>query len=294
MIKLLEQEKNILSNKKFILNADDFGLSNAFNMAVLEGYNKGFLTSASVCANGEAFEAAVNEILPECPKLGLGVHLNIIEGHALTDFTKLSMLTDLEGNFKNGYFNMIKLSNDSEFIAQVELEFRAQIEKVLSCTKVSHLDSHVHVHGIPKIFELTCKLAKEYGINQVRTQHEKFYLVPDIKKYLNFKYPVNILKILLLNYFTSKNKHLIKDYGLQTNDYIIGVGYTGIMDNKTIEFGLSAIKEDAIVEALIHPCLFNDSKLKKNQHQIEFNITQNEELKDEILNLGFKITNYKE
>ena len=282
-----------MSNKKFILNADDFGLSNAFNMAVLDGYNNGFLTSASICANGDAFDSAVNEIIPECPNLGIGVHLNIIEGCALQDFTKTSSLTDLESKFKNGYLKMIFASNNPAFMEQVELEFRAQIEKVLSFAKVDHIDSHVHVHAIPKIFELTCKLAKEYGIKQVRTQYENFYLVPEVNRHLNVKYPVNVLKVALLNYFTLKNTKLIKDYGLTTNDYLIGVGYTGMMDDKTLEFGLASIKEDGIVEALIHPCKFAESKLQKNQHQIEFNITQNRDLKDKIQRLGFEITNYK-
>lgn len=282
-----------MSNKKFILNADDFGMTNAFNMAVVEGYNNGFLTSASICANGDAFDTAVNEIIPECPNLGIGVHLNIIEGRALQDFTKTNLLTDLEGNFKNGYLQMMYLSNNPLFLEQVELEFRAQIEKVLAYTKVDHLDSHVHVHAIPKIFELTCKLAQEYNIKQVRTQFEKFYLIPSVKKHLNLKYPVNVLKVLLLNFFTFKNLQKIKNYDLTTNDYLVGVGYTGMMDDKTLEFGLAAIKENVTVEALIHPCKFCDTKSMKNQHQIEFNITQNKDLKDKIQRLGFEITNYK-
>lgn len=282
-----------MSNKKFILNADDFGMSNAFNMAVVDGYNNGLLTSASICANGSAFNSAVNEIIPECPNLSIGVHLNIIEGSTLQGFTKTSMLTDLEGTFNNGFLKMMFLSKNQIFMEQVELEFRSQIEKVMSHTKVDHLDSHVHVHAIPKIFELTCKLAKEYGINQVRTQFEKFYVVPDIKRHLNIKYPINLLKVMLLNFFTAKNKQTIKKYGLNTNDYLIGVGYTGMMDDKTLECGLDSIKENAIVEALIHPCKFNDANHKKNQHQIEFNITQNKDLKDKIQRLGFEITNYK-
>lgn len=288
----LGQEDIILSNKKFILNADDFGMSKAFNTAVLDGYNNGFLTSASICANGKAFDPAVNEIIPECPNLGIGVHLNIIEGQTLQDFTKTNLLTNLNGEFNNGYIKLMSLSNNPAFIEQVESEFRLQIEKVLKYTKVDHIDSHVHVHAIPKIFELTCKLAKEYEIQQVRSQFEKFYLIPDVKKHLNIKYPPNILKIALLNMFTAKNKNLIKEYGLTTNDYIIGVGYTGMMDDKTILQGLSAIKEDAVVEALIHPCNFH-GKLPKNQHQIEFMITQNMDLKDKIQRLGFEITNYK-
>lgn len=284
---LSEQGNIILSNKKFILNADDFGMSKAFNKAVLDGYHNGFLTSASICANGDEFDAAVNEIIPECQNLGIGVHLNIIEGNSLLNNDK----------FSNGYLKLIQLSNNPEFLEQTEKEFRLQIEKVLKHTKVDHLDSHVHVHAIPKIFELTCKLAKEYEIKQVRTQSEMFYLVPDLIKHLNIKYPPNILKILLLNHFTfHNNKKTIKKYGLQTNDYIIGVGYTGMMDDKTIFHGLSTLKndlnEDMVVEALIHPCNFLKD-MPKNQHQIEFMITQNMDLKDKIQRLGFEITNYK-
>lgn len=271
-----------MSNKKFILNADDFGMSKAFNKAVLDGYNLGFLTSTSLCANGPAFDPAVNEVIPECPNLGIGVHLNIIEGNALSD----------NKNFDNGYLKLIYLSNNSAFLEQTEKEFRLQIEKVLKHTTVSHLDSHVHVHAIPKIFELTCKLAQEYQIKQVRTQFEKFYVVPDIKKHLNIKYPPNIAKIILLNSFTMKNRSLIEQYGLRTNDYIIGVGYTGMMDDKTIFHGLSAIDENATVEALIHPCKF-DKDMPKDQHQKEFMITQNMDLKDKIQRLGFEIGNYK-
>ena len=55
--------------KKFILNADDFGMSDAFNEAVLKGYEAGLLTSASLCANGEAFQNAIENILPKCKNM---------------------------------------------------------------------------------------------------------------------------------------------------------------------------------------------------------------------------------
>lgn len=259
-------------------------MSAAFNKAVLDGYNNGFLTSASICANGEAFSAAVNEIIPECPNLGIGIHLNIIEGKSLSDSEE----------FRNGYFNLIQLSHNSYFMESIEKEFRLQIERVLKFSKVDHIDSHVHVHAIPKIFELTCKLAQEYGIGQIRTQYENFYLIPYLLKHFNLKYPPNILKVLLLNTFTLLNRKKVKQYGLKTNDYIIGVGYTGLMDDKTIYYGLNAINDDNVIaEALIHPCYYTDAKMQKNQHYKEFLITQNMDLKDKIQRLGFEIVNYK-
>ena len=276
-------------DKEFILNADDFGMSKDFNRAVLYGYNNGFLKSTSICANGEAFENAINEVLPECPDLGLGVHLNIIEGKSLTN---CDMLTDRNGQFNNGYISLILKSNNKEFLKQTEKEFRAQIEKVLKFAKPDHIDSHVHTHAIPNLFKIAVRLAKEYEIPFIRTQHEEMYFIPDVLKHLNIKYPPNILKIFLLNYFTKLNLKTLENTGIKTNKYLLGVGYTGLMDDMTIEYGLSALPEENLIsEALIHPCKYNNNR--KNQHLTEFLITQNKTLEDKIHRLGFEITNYK-
>lgn len=278
-----------MNNKKFILNADDFGLNKEINRAVVEAYNNGFLKSASLCANGEAFDSAINEIMPECHNLCVGVHLNIIEGKALNSFEKINLLVNSEGIFNNGFVSLLLKSNDKTFLAQVELEFRSQIEKIMQQTNVIHIDSHVHTHAIPNLFKLTCKLAKEYNIPFVRTQFEQPYLIPDIFKHTNFKYPVNIIKIALLNYFSIKNKQILKEYNLKTNDYLIGVGYTGLMDDSAVEYGLKAVTDEAVlVESLIHPFY---SEIK---HSKEFNLAKNSELKYKISKLGFEITNYKE
>ncbi len=278
--------------KKFILNADDFGMSEYYNKAVLEGARAKILTSASLCANGENFEQAINEIIPQCPDLSVGVHLNIIEGKSLTE---CPMLTNEEGNFNNGYIALILKSFNKEFMKQVEAEFRAQIEKITDCTKVDHIDSHVHTHAIPNIFRLTAKLADEYKIPYIRTQYEKPYITPSIKKHFNTKYPPNILKIILLNTFTILNRPVVKKYGLKTNDYLIGVGYTGMMDSKTIEYGLKNIHKDCIAEALIHPCKYDNTDTltsTPDSHHFEYLITQDNALRDKFTEFGFDLVNH--
>ncbi len=276
--------------KKFILNADDFGKSQDNNRAVLNGCSSGFIKSASLMANGAAFESAVNEIIPECQHLSVGIHLNIIEGKSLT---RCKFLTDRECVFDKNYIYLIKNSSNPEFLKEVEKEFRAQIEKILSVTKADHIDSHCHTHAITPIFKIVCKLAKEYGIPYVRTQYEEFYVVPQLKYILNYKFAINILKIILLNLYTFKNRKILKDFGLKTNNYLVGVGYTGMMDEKTLEYGLKTLSDEdnIIVEALIHPCSYlrsiNDS------HATEFKLTQNKILEDNIYRMGYEITNHK-
>ena len=278
--------------KKFILNADDFGMSTAYNRAILEGYEYGILKSASLTANGEAFEEACTKVIPSCPNLGVGIHLNIIEGKSLC--ADLDQLTDDEGNFNNSFGELLLKSlnqKNTAFIEQIEKEFRAQIEQVINRTQVTHIDSHVHTHSIPKIFELTAKLAKEYGIKQIRTQFEKPYLMPDVSRIINRKYPINLIKVALLEFFTLINEKTVLKYGLTTNDYLLGVSFTSMMNSLAISYGLMAIKYDKVVaEALIHPCRYEDGTI--DNHFEEFQITRNKKLKEKIEQLGFEITNY--
>ena len=163
----------------------------------------------------------------------------------------------------------------------------------MSKTKVTHIDSHVHTHSIPRIFDIVCRLAKEYGIKQVRTQFEKPYIVPDIQKHLTIKYPINLIKVILLNTFTLINRATVLRYELKTNDYLIGVAYTSMMEALTVSYGIMAIRnKNVVVEALIHPCRYEDGTI--DNHFDEYMITKNQKLKDKIENLGFEISNYVE
>ncbi|MBP3924851.1 ChbG/HpnK family deacetylase [bacterium] len=277
-----------MNNKKFILNADGFGMSKARNKAILTGYNLGFLSSASICANGKAFNAAVNEVLPECSKLGVGVHLNIVKGKALT---KNKTLTNKKNRFNNNFLSLWIKSYNSEFLKEVEKEFRAQIEMVQRYTKIDHINSYAHVHSIPNIFKIVLKLAQEYEIPFIRTEYEELYFAPVGIKHFTLTYPINLLKLSVLNLFAKKNKHFMASSSVVTNDYLIGIGYAGILDSECIESGLGALEDDCIAEAVIYPCLYTNNK--KDRYYREFSISRNKTLEDSIKRMGFEITNYK-
>ena len=200
-----------MNHKRFILNANDFGMSKAFNRAVLEGYESGLLRSVSLVANGNAFDDATNRVIPYCPELGIGIHLNITEGKSIT--SGLNLLTNETGVFNNSWLKILfKTLNDKDnlFIEQVEKEFRAQIEKIQKKSYITHLDSHNYIHALPKIFELVCKLANEFGIEYVKTPYEKPYIVPDVFIHLNLKYFINLTKLVLLDLLTLINENKIE------------------------------------------------------------------------------------
>ena len=96
-----------------------------------------------------------------------------------------------------------------------------------------------------------------------------------------------MIKLALLDSLSLRNKKLIGDNFL-TNDYMLGVTYTGFMDKNTILEGLKVI-DKGVVEVLIHPAYYEKEILKPDNYR-EFLITQDDNIINEIKNLGFIIT----
>lgn len=266
--------------KKFILNADDLGLSINHNKAVKKGYVNGVLRNASLIVNCDAFNDVVDNVIRHCPKLNVAIHLNIMEGKSLT---YCPSLTDKNGFFNKGYLYLILNQYNKKVQKQIENEFKAQIEKALqNGIEIKRMDSHVHTHAIPEIFKISCKLAKEYNIGYIRTQFEKPYLV--FPKCCNIKFLINIIKILILNFFTLINKKTLEKYNLEYNDYILGVGYTAMMNSKTVLEGAKSLKnkDNKTIEIVIHPCIYDDDN--RGCPSEEFLITQDKSLNAKYLN----------
>lgn len=275
-------------NKYFILNANNFGQSNEYNQAVLEGYNNGFLTSTNLCANGEAFDNAVNDILPDCPDLGIGAQLNITKGNALS---LCYLLKEKTGEFNKNFLYYLFARKNASVLDHIKMEFEEQLKKILEYTKVDYLTSYQEIHAIPEIFEIVCKLAKEYNIQYVQTHFEDLYFIPNLEKHLKFNYPLNLIKVMLLQQFTKQNRITLDEYELHSNDFMLGLNYYGMMNADTIEQGLKVLDEDCIVQVDIQPMKYRNST--KDWHTREFGLSQNLTLKDTITRLGFEITSYK-
>lgn len=272
--------------KKVIINADDFGYSKENNEAIKLGYKRGIITSCSLLTNLNGFENAINIILPEINDIDLGFHFNIVEGKSITESR---LLCDNQNCFNNSYIQIIKKSKDEKFLKAIELEFRAQIEKVLPHHKISHIDSHMHTHAIPEIFNLILKLAEEYKIKYIRTQNEVPYFIG--RKALCYTFPLNIVKNLLLKIYTNINIKQLRETELKTNKNFIGILYTGMMDETAILRGLNKIKdENSITEIIFHPTI---DKSKKNNYK-EFQITKHKNLIYEIKKQGFVLAKYCE
>lgn len=141
--------------KKLIVTADDVGLHRGMTEGAIRAHRDGIVTACSIVANGAAFDDAVAR-LRDTPSLEVGVHLTLVEERPLTAMTFPK---------KWPYFLVRPIS-----IHAIEGELRAQIERVLATgLGVTHLNGHQHLHVLPRLFALTTRLAREYGIGYIRT-----------------------------------------------------------------------------------------------------------------------------
>lgn len=148
---------------KLIVNGDDFGLTDGVNRAIILAHKKGILTSATLMAAGLAWREAV-ELAKATPTLAVGVHLTLTALGPVLPASQVPSLTDGEGRFRRKLLKVPWLDRD-----EVESEWRAQIQRLVEAgLRPTHLDSHHHVHLLPPLMTIACRLAEEYGIRGVR------------------------------------------------------------------------------------------------------------------------------
>ena len=143
--------------RSLIVNADDLGWTEGVNRGIAEAHRNGIVTSASLLANGAAFESGV-ELAQTTPGLGIGVHLNLSDGEPVAErelvTTLLNDRGDLEGRPQS---LLLRLARRSVLLEEVEREWDAQIQKVRDFgVEPTHLDGHRHVQMLPGVVLRLC------------------------------------------------------------------------------------------------------------------------------------------
>jgi predicted glycoside hydrolase/deacetylase ChbG (UPF0249 family)/methylase of polypeptide subunit release factors len=246
--------------RSVILEADDLGLLYAFNEGIRAAWRDGLLTSTCLRANGCAYEHALREVLPACPGLGVGLHWCLNEAAPVAAPRLVRRLLGADGQLRRGFCWLMGLAGSSQGLAQIECELRAQIEKVLADgVSPDHVNSHQHVHMIPAIFRVACRLAREYGIPAIRLVRELPYSAGGFRRTVQPLVNSNLIKHVLLNRFARQNEPVTREYALPTTDYFVGVAYASNMSRRTILAGLAAVPCGS-VEVLLHPAIGPDPR----------------------------------
>jgi chitin disaccharide deacetylase len=152
-----------------IINADDFGMCHAVNEAIIGTLKKGIVRSTTLMVPCPWAWHALH-FLADHPEIPFGVHLTVISEWVdyrwgpVTPREKVPSLINAAGYFYNfdhmpGFLAQVRL-------AELEMEFRAQIEVVLAAgLQPTHVDWHaLRIGGRADISDVMFKLAREYGL----------------------------------------------------------------------------------------------------------------------------------
>jgi hopanoid biosynthesis associated protein HpnK len=231
---------------RLIVHADDFGQSELINEGVLLAHRNGILTSASIMPTGAAFEHAMRQCQAN-PSLDLGIHLTLIEEASLVDRQSIPSLINNKGRLHDHYTSFVRSYLLGKInLAEVRRELEAQVRKVLRYEiPISHLDSHQHIHMLPKIRAIVIELAKRYNIRAVRFPRETFeaYMLRERRSW------PRLFQLAALNAVCAANR---KEDILST-DHFVGFFLGGKLNVDNLKKVLRHLPRSGTCELMCHP-----------------------------------------
>ncbi len=265
--------------KQLIVTADDFGLTQRINEAIIHAHRNGIVTTASMMVNAGAFESAV-EMARANPRLDIGLHLNLAH--------------------KPGKFALALVLGRVSTL-DIEREVRHQIESALQTgLPISHIDGHKHIHAIPKVAEILRNIAPTYGIRAIRPLHGT---APSLVKLLtrNSKSRAVILKQYAMATFVGVawaacwRGERASSFLTPTDFY--GITETGFLDLSAFAAIIEHIKP-GVHEVMCHPGYVDDDLRRTptrllEQRERELELLTSPELRNLIESAGIELVSYR-
>jgi hopanoid biosynthesis associated protein HpnK len=152
-----------------VINADDFGDTITINAAVVRAYRAGILTSTSLMVAGAAVDEAV-ALARQTPGLAVGLHVVLVGGRATLAAEHIPHLVDGYGRFPGDPFLIgLRYAFSRTVRAELARELQAQFDRFAATgLPLAHVDSHLHMHMHPTVFNLLVPLVEQYGAHGLR------------------------------------------------------------------------------------------------------------------------------
>ncbi|WP_342757139.1 ChbG/HpnK family deacetylase [Kineothrix sedimenti] len=269
-------ESKEVSRSRIDIHADDYGLSGHVSEDILKCLYAEKLDSISVLTNMKCLEEYAEKFNREKNRWSrmplLSVHLNFMEGHCLAPVETVSHLVDERGYFKIGWGTLFLWNYCPWKYKEIERELAAEIEAQTECFREHfgedygigvplRFDGHQHTQMIPIVYKALMKVMekRQYLVDYIRVTKEP--IRPFLMSFSLWKSyrPVNIIKNLLLNFYSIHMEKIIKREGINVRPmFLWGVLFSGHMDAKRVGRVLPLMKEqaykkDRMLEILFHP-----------------------------------------
>jgi predicted glycoside hydrolase/deacetylase ChbG (UPF0249 family) len=274
-----------------VVNADDFGLTEGTNHAIIDAHQAGIVTSTSLLANGVAFHHAI-ELAKEMPTLGIGVHLTLTEGPPIAMESQKLTFDGVHFPLSNKPFIQALITGSLPHAA-IHREFDAQIQKIIDAgIRPTHLDGHKYIHLLPGVTTIACFLANQFDIPFVRIP---YHIIGPINHFNR------IPGAIILTILSKLALGTVIHYGLRTADHFAGFVDSGHLSTSTFQPLLSR-KYNGVVELVCHPAyrspqlavlqLYGYKWIRKYNFDDEMSIVSDPELRAQLEKAGWKLYHF--
>jgi predicted glycoside hydrolase/deacetylase ChbG (UPF0249 family) len=250
--------------RRLIINADDFGLTTGVNRAIVEAHERGVVSSATLMANGQAFDEAA-KLAGSRPRLGVGCHVVLVDGIPLVRHAASRTLLDRRRSisgvprFREGIGKFAALALLGRLAPdEIEAEATAQIRKLQSAgIAVTHLDSHKHTHMFPHVFRPLLRAAKACGVPAIRNPFERIRGAEVASRPALWQ---RWAEVKVLRGLVKQFREAVRQAGMTTPDGTVAIVATGALDDGLLRRMVERLP-DGVWELVCHPG-YNDAELQ--------------------------------
>jgi hopanoid biosynthesis associated protein HpnK len=250
--------------RRLIVNADDFGLTEGVNRAIVEAHSRGIVTSATLMATGVAFADAVQRA-NTAPQLSVGCHVVLIDGEPVLAPEQVSTLTTRNTRtvrFRDGLKSFAARAIAGRLDPlQIANEAAAQIRKIQSAgISVSHIDTHKHTHIFPQVLRPLLRAAAACGVRAIRNSFGPRRPFRSGELLARPNLWTRYAEVRVLRRFAGRFREAVAREGFATPDGTLGIEVTGALDERLFQAIAETIPEGTW-EFVCHPG-YNDRDLQ--------------------------------
>ena len=280
--------------KQLIINADDCGISTEVNEAIGKCFAEDKITGTSIISVGRYYTQAVM-MLRDIGKTEVGVHL-ALTGDFLPadgDGKKRTSMAVGEEIFPRDYKGLaFHYMCGRVHKKHVYDEFKAQIRKVAdSELRVTHIDSHEHIHMLPGILDVTLELAQEFDIPYIRVPVEPAGIIT-----ASFK-AKDLARYIALRAMSAMNVKKLKNTSIKSNNVFLGHFHSGRITDDILCFMINNLAE-GVTEIAVHPAIFAKEAVvgypARQNAAMEFDVLMNGQWKVYAQKAGASLVSHKD
>ena len=255
-----------MSARRLIVSADDFGAAPEVNQAVERAHRHGILTNASLMVTGEAVADAA-AVAHRLPRLGVGLHLVLVQGTPAAPRERIGRLVRADGRFDDAPVRSgLRYAWLSLFRAGAR-QLRAEIEAQLDAfartgLRLSHLDGHLNLHLHPMVLPTLIELAPRYGIRAMRLTREPLARAIRYDRRHVLRRSAEGTVFTALARFAAPR---LRAAGIAVPSRVYGMHQTGEVDARYLRVLLSELPEGTS-EVYCHPAVAAAPALARHQH----------------------------